>query len=131
MSNSDPQTRIRLDKWLWYARQVKTRTLAQKMITGGRIRINGDKSTSSKKLVGQDDVLTLTLPRDIKILKIIQCGSKRGSFNLAQLLYEDLSPAKTTRSKEIKLNTEPIAGRRPDKRGRRIAQILNGKGDLL
>lgn len=131
MSNSGPQTRIRLDKWLWYARQVKTRTLAQKMITGGRIRINGEKTTSSKKPVGQDDVLTLTLPRDIRVLKIKKCGSKRGSFNIAQLLYDDLTPEKPIKSKEVKLNTEPIVGKRPDKRDRRTAQILNGKADLV
>lgn len=131
MSATDPQTRIRLDKWLWYARQVKTRTLAQKIISGGRVRINGDKTTSSKKLVGPNDVLTLTLPRDIKILKIEACGTKRGSFSIAQLLYEDLSPAKEVRPKETKLETEPIAGKRPDKRDRRTAQILNGKGDLV
>lgn len=129
--HSDSKNRIRVDKWLWFARQVKTRTLAQKMITGGRVRINGEKSTSAKKLVSRDDVLTLTLPRDIKILKIKECGTKRGSFSLAQLLYEDLSPEKPVRDKETKLETEPIAGKRPDKRDRRTAQILNGKADLL
>lgn len=131
MSSTDPQTRIRIDKWLWYARQVKTRTLAQKMITGGRVRINGEKTTSSKKLIGAEDILTLTLPRDIKILQIKSCGTKRSSFSIAQLLYEDLSPAKEIRPKETKLVTEPIAGKRPDKRDRRTAQILNGKGDLV
>ncbi|MBL1406802.1 MAG: RNA-binding protein [Hyphomicrobiales bacterium] len=131
MSVTGSQTRIRLDKWLWYARQVKTRTLAQKMISGGRVRINGEKTTSSKKLVGAQDILTVTLPRDIKILKINSCGTKRGSFNIAQLLYEDLSPEKELRQKETKLDTEPVAGKRPDKRDRRAAQILNGKADLI
>jgi len=64
-------------------------------------------------------------------LKINSCGTKRGSFNIAQLLYEDLSPEKELRQKETKLDTEPVAGKRPDKRDRRAAQILNGKADLI
>lgn len=131
MTKTDSQTRIRLDKWLWYARQVKTRTLAQKIIGSGKIRVNGDKTTASKKLVGQDDVLTIILPRDMKVLKIKECGTKRSSFAIAQLLYEDLAPEKPTREKEVYLNTEPVAGKRPHKRDRRIAQILNGKADLV
>lgn len=131
MNEADLKKRIRLDKWLWYARQAKTRTLAQQIITRGKVRINGEKTTSSKKPVGQGDILTITLPRDIKILKIKECGIKRGSFAIAQLLYEDLSPAKPIREKETKLNTDPIAGKRPHKRDRRIAQILNGKADLV
>ena len=127
METNSLENRVRIDKWLWFARQAKTRSLAQKLIVSGKVRINRDKITSAAKLVGPDDVITLTLPRDIKILKVIECGKKRGPFSQAQFLYEDLSPPKTEKKINSILNTEPVANKRPDKRARRQAQILSGR----
>ena len=127
METNSPENRNRIDKWLWYARQTKTRSLAQKLIASGKVRVNREKIVSAAKLVGTDDVVTLTLPLDIKILKIVKCGVKRGPFSQAQLLYEDLSPAKPEKTKTSTLNTEPVKNKRPDKRARRIAQILSGR----
>lgn len=101
------------------------------MIASGKVRVNGSKVSAAKKLVGAQDVLTITQPQSIKILKIVACGEKRTSFAIAQNLYEDLSPPKELKHKQEELQTEPIAGKRPDKRDRRKAQILNGKMDLI
>ena len=87
------QKTVRLDKWLWFARVVKTRTLAQKLIRSGKVRANKVKLTNPANPVGADDVLTITLERQIKILKIVDCGVRRGPFAQASKLYEDLSPA--------------------------------------
>ena len=32
---------MRIDKWLWFARFVKTRSLASKLVIDGRMRVNG------------------------------------------------------------------------------------------
>jgi len=127
VTESNDPTKIRLDKWLWFARQVKTRSLAQKMISSGKVRVNAEKITLSKKLIGADDVLTITLPRDIKILKIIECGTKRGPYEFAKTLYEDLTPPKPVFKKDDTPSSDPVAGKRPNKRDRKKAQIIIGK----
>lgn len=115
------QKTVRLDKWLWFARVVKTRTLAQKLIRSGKVRANKVKLTNPAKPVGSDDVLTITLERQIKILKIVDCGVRRGPFAQASKLYEDLSPAPIHSAREQRVseyeNHEKIP--RPGKLDRR------------
>ncbi|MEP1574877.1 MAG: RNA-binding S4 domain-containing protein [Roseibium album] len=83
---------MRIDKWLWYARVTKSRSLAQKLATTGHVRINRDKISSASKTVRIGDVLTIALERRVLVLKIAGLGSRRGPFEEARKLYEDLSP---------------------------------------
>ncbi len=85
--------RQRLDKWLVYARLVKTRSLAVDLVEGGRIRVNRDRTRKASHSVGPGDVLTITLQGQIKVLRILACGERRGPAKEAQHLYEDLSRA--------------------------------------
>lgn len=125
---SEPVLQIRLDKWLWYARQTKSRSLAQKLVAGGGVRINANKVASPSKMVGPGDVLTLTLPAAVRVLKIVECGKRRGPFSEAQTLYEDLSPPSpkvpslTNAEKGL-----PTAHARPEGRERKAARRLSGK----
>jgi ribosome-associated heat shock protein Hsp15 len=48
----------RLDKWLWCARLVKTRTLAARLIEAGKIRINGERTLKVSRPVRAGDVVT-------------------------------------------------------------------------
>ncbi len=119
---------IRLDKWLWFARVVKTRTLAQKLARSGKIRINKDKSSSAAKLVKPGDVLTVTLQRRILVLKVIASGKRRGPFAEASKLYEDLAPAtKSDKTQLVKTGagySEKVP--RPGKHDRRkLIQLKN------
>ena len=43
--------RLRLDKWLWFARVVRTRALAQELAAGGHVRVNGQRAEGSSKAV--------------------------------------------------------------------------------
>lgn len=83
----------RLDKWLWHARVTKTRSLAQKTIAGGKVRVDRERVSSASFKVRIGHVLTVTLDRQIKVLKIAGFAEKRGPYETARLLYEDLSPA--------------------------------------
>ncbi|MES0812697.1 RNA-binding S4 domain-containing protein [Roseibium sp. SCPC15] len=83
---------MRIDKWLWYARVTKSRSLAQKLATSGHVRINKDKISSASKTVKEGDVLTIGLERRILVLKVVALGTRRGPYEEARKLYEDLSP---------------------------------------
>jgi len=86
------EARIRLDKWLWHARVVKTRGLAQELVEKGRVRINRQKTDAPGKGVKLGDVLTLTLPQGVRVLEIVAFGERRGPAPEARALYRDLSP---------------------------------------
>ena len=119
---------IRLDKWLWFARVVKTRTLAQKLVRSKSVRVNKEKVSNPAKPVSEGDVLTITLERQIRILEIIACGKRRGPFVEAAKLFNDMSPAPVPKS-NIKstsyVSNEKVP--RPDKYGRRKLLELKNK----
>ncbi|MBJ6124184.1 RNA-binding S4 domain-containing protein [Microvirga splendida] len=85
------EDRQRLDKWLWFARFAKTRTLAAKMVTGGHVRLNGQRTDNAAKAVAVGDVLTIALPRSTLVVRIEDLGQRRGPAPEARLLYLDLS----------------------------------------
>ena len=87
--------RQRIDKWLWFARVVKTRALAADLVTSGHVRINGRRSDTPGKAIRTGDVLTIALDRSIRVLRVRLAGVRRGPYEEARLLYEDLSPAAT------------------------------------
>ena len=89
---SNPAQKIRLDKWLWFSRIVKTRTIAKKMVLAGKIRIDGVKTSTPSININPGNTLTITLPRRILVYHLLSVGTRRGPASEAQLLYEDLSP---------------------------------------
>ena len=54
--STTPDTRTRLDKWLWAARFYKTRALAAGEIGHGRISVNGQVAKASRELRVGDHV---------------------------------------------------------------------------
>ena len=86
------QGRQRLDKWLWFARVVKSRTQAAKLVEDGYVRVNGARIGVAARQVAVGDVLTIALERQVRVLRIAAAGDRRGPFREASLLFEDLSP---------------------------------------
>ncbi|MBZ9711231.1 RNA-binding S4 domain-containing protein [Mesorhizobium sp. ESP7-2] len=84
--------RQRIDKWLFFTRAVKSRSLAAKLVVAGRVRINRDKAAQASDLVRPGDVLTITLDRRIFVWKVLGAGVRRGPAEEARTLYEDMSP---------------------------------------
>jgi len=124
---SEPEQKRRLDKWLWFARCAKTRTLAQKLVNGGHVRINTERCVNAATKIKIGDVLTITLPRGIKILKVVELGEARGSATLAALLYEDLSPPPILKSDGPRPLPQAVREKgagRPTKRERRVTDRL-------
>ena len=113
--------RQRIDKWLFFARIVKSRSLAAKLAQSGRVRKNGDKIDQPSTMVSPEDVLTVTLDRKVLVLKVLLPGTRRGPYEEARLLYEDMSPPPAAREKGLSaLAPYREAGSgRPTKRERR------------
>lgn len=118
--------RQRIDKWLWHARLLRTRTAAQELVIAGTIRVNRDKISSSSRAVKLGDVLTVPVGNVIRVLRVTGFAERRGSAADARLLFDDLAPpAPQTRD-----TPPPAAIRtdRPDKHGRADLLRLKREG---
>ena len=87
--------RQRLDKWLWFARVVKSRTGAAKLVEDGHVRVNAVRADTPAKAIRPGDVLTVALDRQVRVLKVLAPGERRGPYEEARLLYEDLATSPT------------------------------------
>ena len=92
MSNMTELDSLRVDKYLWFARFFKTRSLATKRANGGRIRVNGNKIKKSNDPVRVGDILTLAQGDQIRVSRVLELGTRRGPAQEAQNLYEDITP---------------------------------------
>jgi len=116
MSPDQPSTTIRLDKWLWHARFFKTRSLASKICRARKVRINGNISTKASATVKPGDVLTFPQANDIRTIKVLAPGERRGPAFEAQTLYEDLKPkAEGAGASAGSDNDTPISSKSPSR----------------
>ena len=83
---------MRVDKWLWAARFFKTRADAQRLITSGRLRLDGETMAKPHRNIRPGHVLTFPKAEDIRVIKILALARRRGPAPEAALLYEDLAP---------------------------------------
>jgi ribosome-associated heat shock protein Hsp15 len=81
----------RLDKWLWHARVVRTRTSASKLIEGGLVRVNSARTVQPAHLVKAGDVLTVALDARVRVLRIDGVAPRRGDATAARALYAELN----------------------------------------
>ena len=121
--------RQRIDKWLWHARVVRTRSAAAALVTKGHVRVNGERSEAASRIVRAGDVITVALDRTVRIMKVTGFAERRGDAEAARVLYEDLTPAPTPSA------AAPIAGERapgsgrPTKQDRRALDRLRGSDE--
>ena len=122
----------RLDRFLFFSRAVKSRTLAQKIIEAGAVRVNSEKTSRTDHKVGAGDVLTMSLHGRILVWRILDPGARRGPASEAQGLYEDMSPPMPPKSEhspyEAAIAERPPGSGRPTKKERRDTDILRGDG---
>ena len=88
MTNSDKS--IRIDKWLWFARFFKNRTICSRVITTGKVRINGKRVLKASSAIRRGDSLTFQQANTLRIVRVLDLGVRRGKASEAQLLYEDV-----------------------------------------
>lgn len=118
----------RLDRFLFFSRALKSRTLAQKVIETGAVRVNSERTTRSDHKVGAGDVLTMSLHERIMVWRILDCGLRRGPATEAQGLYQDLSPPSLPKAEqspyEAAIAPRADGAGRPTKKQRRDTDKL-------
>ncbi len=140
-AEQETDTAQRIDKWLWFARVAKTRTLAAELVQSGKVRLNRARIDKPSHLVRAGDVLTVVVARRVRLLKVLGIAARRGPAATAHALYEELTapadPLKPLAQSPLQLpgwpGTEVSPGRRapgsgrPTKRERREIDRLGGK----
>ena len=87
---------LRLDKFLWFARIVKTRALAQSLAEQGRIRIGGRLVDRAHAPVRVGDVLSFAQRGTVRVLKVEALPARRGPPAEARMLYSEVPEAPLT-----------------------------------
>ena len=131
MSDDDEIPKLRIDKWLWMARFFKTRQLATKAVTAGKIRVNTQRVKPAFKVKPGDD-LVITRREQMWIVKVLDIPKRRGPAKEAQLLYEESEESIAGRKQVSDMRraeriSRPREEVRPDKRQRRQLRALKQK----
>jgi ribosome-associated heat shock protein Hsp15 len=120
----------RIDKFLWFARFYKSRTLAATMVSAGRVRINGARCEKPSTTVNAGDVLTFPAGPRVLVIKVLNHGERRGPATEARLLYEDLTPPSEKAGEPVASVAERDKGSgRPTKRDRRVMSDFTRERD--
>ncbi|AWN40657.1 RNA-binding S4 domain-containing protein [Methylobacterium durans] len=85
--------RQRLDKWLWFARFAKTRSLAARLVAEGHVRVNGKRAEAPAKGLAVGDVITVAATHVTALVRVADLGERRGPAPEARRLYVDLADA--------------------------------------
>jgi ribosome-associated heat shock protein Hsp15 len=122
---------VRIDKWLWAARLVKTRALAVDAIRGGRVKLNGYPAKPSKDVKPGDRI---EFSQGVIRLEATVKGTaeRRLPASDAQLLYAETEESRTERERrvaEMRMTRPQGVDRnaRPTKRERRQLEQLKGR----
>lgn len=124
---------VRIDKWLWAARFYKTRSLAQQMVEGGKVHLDGQRVKASKALrVGQ--MIQLRQAQDVRDIEVLALAQKRGSAALAALLYRETEQSIARREqlsaeRRAVIASEPSPDHRPNKKERRDMRRFRSQQD--
>lgn len=116
-------SRHRLDTWLWCARLYKTRSLAAEAVTGGKVKVNGERAKPAHG-VRIGDSLTLTLDDRKMDIGVRGLPTRRGPAREAQAAYAESPDSvaqaeKTREQRRLAALVRPQPATRPDKRERR------------
>lgn len=122
------EPRQRIDKWLFFARVVKSRSLAARLAQAGRVRVNRSKIDQPAHAIRIGDVLTISLDRRVLVYKVLDTGRRRGPAAEARLLYDDLTPPAPSSGREPPAAPpfRPPGAGRPTKKERRALEKWRG-----
>lgn len=103
--SSTPDGR-RLDQWLWFARLVKTRSLAARLCAAGAVTLNGAEVRKPNHVVRIGDAVAAPQGAYRRTLRVAALGIRRGPASEARLLYEEIAPP--VRLSDLASRWEPL-----------------------
>ena len=118
--------RLRVDKWLWYARFFKSRSRAANLCAGGKLRVNRRVIGKAHHALKVGDVLTFPQGARIRVIEVAALATRRGPATEARTLYRDLTPAPPGEAREVPVGHRDRGAGRPTKRDRRAIGRLQG-----
>jgi ribosome-associated heat shock protein Hsp15 len=80
---------LRVDRFLFFIRLAKSRTLAQALIESGYVRIDGKRVTKPSDDVREGSIIALPLRGQTRVLKVLELPSRRGPAPEARACYEE------------------------------------------
>jgi ribosome-associated heat shock protein Hsp15 len=129
-----PAERHRLDRWLWFCRFYKTRSLATQAISGGKVHVNGERIKASHA-VRVGDLVTVTIQQESLDVNVLAIPHRRGPASEAQACYVETAESAKRRAlfreqRRVAELSRPQSDTRPDKRERRqLDKLRRGQGD--
>ena len=89
MTEGVERSKARLDQWLWFARFVKSRSLAARLCAAGAARVNGSPVKKANHPVRMGDIVVLPQGGWQRTVRVVALGIRRGPAPEARLLYEE------------------------------------------
>jgi ribosome-associated heat shock protein Hsp15 len=129
VNSAEENASSRLDKWLWFARFYKTRSLATAAISGGKVHLNGER-VKPARAVRPGDRITLSLEGVVAEFEVLAIPERRGPATEARTRYLE-TPASAARRAQLREQqrlaqlSRPRPDGRPDKRDRRRLMRLH------
>lgn len=125
---------IRIDKWLCFARFFKNRTISTRIVSQGKVRLNGKRVVKPSTLLKRGDGLTFSQGNILRVIRVLGLANCRGPAKEAVLLYEEMVDSikvkEVVYSGGVKFNiSHNERSSKPSKKQRR--EILNLKMSYL
>jgi len=81
---------VRIDRFLFFIRLIKSRTLAQHVIEAGHVRIDGKRVEKTSDEVRVGSIVALPLHDQVRILRVLSLPTRRGPAPEARACYEEV-----------------------------------------
>jgi ribosome-associated heat shock protein Hsp15 len=92
---------LRVDKWLWFARMAKTRSLAARLCAAGLVTVGGAVVTKPNRAVRVGENVTVVQGRMRRSIVVVSLGERRGPPAEARLLYQETEPPVPAQNSEM------------------------------
>ena len=81
---------MRIDRFLFFIRLAKSRTLAQAVIADGHVRVDGRRVEKPSEEVRVGSIVALPLNDRVRVLRVLALPQRRGPAAEARDCYEEL-----------------------------------------
>jgi ribosome-associated heat shock protein Hsp15 len=110
----------RLDRWLCFARLLKSRTSAAALVGNGKVRVNRARVVKPSHILHEGDVLTIALRGEVRVVQVLGLGERRGPPQEARLLYRTVDDSSREQAGSADGRDLPVRGdpRRTPRPGR-------------